>query len=166
MRPYVNALFVCLLAWGLSACPPLPEEFSQYQPVMMSRAQLETSVLLKPARALTNTGKLYQYQDDNFINAPYKGVHVIDNRNPASPQNIAFIQVPGNVDFAVKNQMLYVDNAVDLVTLDISNMESIRTVGRVKNAFPALQAPDNLESEIKPEGALAGAVVVAWEPKR
>jgi hypothetical protein len=46
---------------------------------------------------------------------------VIDNRNPASPQNVAFISIPGNLDLALKGNILYADLYTDLVTLDISN---------------------------------------------
>ena len=50
-----------------------------------------------------------------------KGIHILDNTTPANPKNVAFIDIPGNMDLAVKGDILYADLYTDLVTLDISN---------------------------------------------
>ncbi len=132
----------------------------------MSRAQLEASVLLKAAKPISKTGKLYRYGDYILINEPYKGVHLVHNQNPEDPQNIAFVQVPGNLDFAVKQDILYVDNAVDLVAIDISDLSNIREINRVKNTFPALLPPDHFTSEALASGTPQDAVIVAWKLKK
>lgn len=56
-----------------------------------------------------------------YINERFEGIHVIDNRDPSSPQNVAFLDIPGNIDLAVNGDALYADSYVDLVTIDISN---------------------------------------------
>ena len=56
-----------------------------------------------------------------FLNEVNKGVHIIDNSNPAKPSIKAFINIPGNVDIAVKGSTLYADLFADLVVVDISN---------------------------------------------
>ena len=43
--------------------------------------------------------------------------------------------MPGNVDMAVKG-MLYADSYVDLLAVDISDMDNIREVKRIEDAFP------------------------------
>src|SRR5690242_19048906 len=110
MKKLANLLLVGLSLPLLTACPsswtPEPMPTSAYQPVLMTRHQLETSVSLKPAQAITDPGKIYKFGQYILINERYKGVHIIDNQAKTSPQNIGFIQVPGNIDFAVKNSVL------------------------------------------------------------
>lgn len=160
----------CLLCFVfmffLSGCPmpddPMPT--SAYQPILMSRAQLENSIALKDARIISNPGKLYHYGDYILINELFEGVHIIDNKDPASPLTVGFIQVPGNVDFAVKDNIVYVDNAVDLVALDISTPGAVQVTKRIRNRFPALLPPDDLPYKEDWAGAPKDAVIVGWEP--
>jgi hypothetical protein len=71
------------------------------------------------------TGKLYLYGKYIFLNEIDKGIHIIDNSDPKSPRNISFINIPGNVDLAVKNGYLYADSYADLVVLDISDPTNV-----------------------------------------
>ncbi|HHN47860.1 MAG TPA: hypothetical protein ENN08_02830, partial [Bacteroidales bacterium] len=50
-----------------------------------------------------------------------QGIHVVDNSNPASPQIISFIAIPGNYDLAIRGNILFADSYIDLVALDISD---------------------------------------------
>ena len=59
-----------------------------------------------------------------FINEKNEDIHVIDNADAANPKNLAFWSIPGNVDMAIQGNFMYVDQYVDLVTVDISNMQS------------------------------------------
>jgi len=88
------------------------------------------------AKPLSATGKIYVYEDYLFINEPQKGIHVIDNRDPSSPKNLNFIDIPGNMDLAVNGGILYADSYIDLLAFNISNMQEIRLVERVENVFP------------------------------
>lgn len=160
--------YLCLCCCALllqTSCFPLvdPVPVSAYQPILMSRAQLEKSVVLKEARIISNPGKLYHYGAYILINELFEGVHVINNQNPEAPVNIGFIQVPGNVDFAVKENVLYVDNAVDLVAIDFSDLNGLQITKRVRNTFPALMPPDNLSFDENWAGAPEDAVIVGWE---
>lgn len=158
---YLMYLFLVLL---LTSCEE-PEPVSAYQPILMSRAQLETSIAVKEPRNISNPGKIYTYGSYILINELYKGVHVINNQNPESPVSIGFIQVPGNVDFAVKNNVIYVDNAVDLVAIDINNVRDPQITNRTRNAFPPLTPPDNLRVGTDMAGAPEDAVIIGWELK-
>jgi hypothetical protein len=86
--------------------------------------------------ALKSTGKIYVYGDYIFVNEPDKGIHIIDNSKPASPRNIAFINIPGNEDLAVLNNTLYADSYGDLVAFDVTNPLSATPVQFVNNVFP------------------------------
>ncbi len=82
-------------------------------------------------------GKIYNYLDGDIIliNEKNKGIHVINNRVRETPQNVAFIEIPGNVDMAVKNGYLYVDSFSDLVVLDIRDIAHIKTVSTKEKVF-------------------------------
>lgn len=156
--------FLCLLlVLLLTGCIEEPEPTSVYQPILMSRAQLETSVAVQDPRLISEPGKIYNYGRYILINELFKGVHIIDNQNPESPVSVGFIQVPGNIDFAIKDNVIYVDNAVDLVAIDISNVSSPQVTKRVRNAFPALLPPDNLPVGTDMAGAPHDAVIIGWE---
>ena len=131
-----------------------------YEPVMMSRSQLESSIAFKPARSLNNAGKIYMLGDYIYISERYKGIHIINNADPQNPVNEGFIQVPGNLDVAGKDNMLYVDNGVDLVSIDISDPNTLRVTDRVKNALPEILPPDGgvVAKSTKPQDA----VIVGW----
>ncbi|TXK25018.1 hypothetical protein FVR03_22035 [Pontibacter qinzhouensis] len=131
----------------------------------MSRTQLESSIRMKPPQQLVNPGKIYIYGSYLLINEKYKGVHIINNTNPAMPEQLGFLQVPGNIDFAVKKQVLYVDNAVDLVAVNLQDLEHITIAKRIKDAFPPLTPPDGRTGMVSSANAPADAVIVSWELK-
>lgn len=85
---------------------------------------------------LCSPGKIYVYGDYLLINEMGKGIHVYNNSNPSAPKNISFINIDGNVDLAVNNNILYADNHMDLLAFDISNPTNVKLVKRVKDAFP------------------------------
>lgn len=109
-----------------------------YEPIYMTRAELEASVKFADAKSLEDAGKIYVRTHQLFICEPYKGVHVIDNSDPSNPRPTDFIEIPGCVDIAVRNNILYADNAVDLVAIDLDER---REVAREQNAFTAIASP-------------------------
>ncbi|MBI5917501.1 MAG: hypothetical protein HY842_19205 [Bacteroidetes bacterium] len=86
-------------------------------------------------RELKNPGALYYYNDKIFINERQEGIHVIDNTDPSSPVNEAFIAIPGNESFAIKNGILYANSYIDLLAIDLQSTE---VVGRTESVFPPL----------------------------
>jgi hypothetical protein len=105
----------------------------------MSREMLEQSVsYVQGAREIRNTGKVYYRAPYIYMNERYKGVHVINVADPAHPVREGFILAPGCIDMAVKDNILYLDNAVDLVGFDLVG----KTVtDRIRNVFPEPSAP-------------------------
>lgn len=96
----------------------------------------EISVL--PAKSLHTSGKIYIYEDYLFINEPLEGIHIFDNSNPANPKAVSFVKIPGNVDMAIKDDALYVDSYVDLLTFDLSNPSKPNLIDREKDVFQSL----------------------------
>lgn len=106
-------------------------------PVYLSYNDLRTSSIVKTESSdLINPGKIYFYNGFIFINEELKGVHIIDNTDPENPGNKAFIKIPGNMDIAIKDGILYADSYIDLVAIDISDIENPKEVKRVENVFP------------------------------
>jgi len=134
----IGLIMAILLTLNFSCIDKVREThtFTANKPVYMSFEKLRSSVKASTSRTLKNTGKLYFYNNYIFINEAYEGVHVIDNSNPSNPQNIKFIEIPGNVDIVIKNDRLYADSFVDLVILNIENLENITEANRVENVFP------------------------------
>jgi hypothetical protein len=110
--------------------------YKKYEPVYMSYDALRSSVKSEPSQALKKPGKIYLKGNYIFVSEIDKGIHVIDNTNPSSPQNIGFINIPGNRDIAVVGNTLYADSYIDLLAIDISNPVSVTVSKRVENALP------------------------------
>lgn len=163
MKTYRNILTLFIVLIGLSSCmDEFTEEFTANKPVYLSFEDLRSAVKSDEVRDLVNPGKIYFKDSYLFINEEFEGVHIIDNSNPESPQNIGFIEIPGNVDIAIKNNILYADSYVDVVAIDISDINNPEEVNRVKDVLPyTLPIHDNdyRIAEIDEEKG----VVVDWE---
>ena len=87
-------------------------------------------------REITKPWKIYIKGSYIFLNEIDKGIHVIDNSYPTSPRNIAFIDIPGNIDIAAKGNTLYADLYNDMVTLDISDPMNVQVKKIMDDQFP------------------------------
>lgn len=113
-------------------------------PVYKTMDEIRVPITSAGVRALKNPGKIYLYNNYVLINEIHEGVHIIDNSNPTSPQSIAFIPIPGNVDIAMKGNVLYADNYMDLVAIDVTNPNQAQLLKRVESVFPTYGTnPDN-----------------------
>lgn len=141
--PFLCTLFTAgALSFSLTGC--LQDEcdatrtFIQFEPVYVTAAQIRQDVKAEAPRELKNPGKIYVYGDYLLINELNEGIHIINNKDPRNPINTSFINIPGNVDMAVRNNTLYADRYLDLITLDISNPAQPTVVNVVENCFPTL----------------------------
>lgn len=91
--------------------------------------------LIGGSREITNPGKIFVSQNLLLIGEEGEGVHVIDNTDPANPQNIYFINIPGNKEFYVHDDHLYAESYYDMVKIDISTIQQPTLTSRVENAF-------------------------------
>jgi hypothetical protein len=110
--------------------------YTIYTPVYESLKKVRTSFKSEGPQPIGTAGKIYLYGKYIFLNELNKGIHIIDNSNPAAPDNIAFINIPGNVDMAVKGNILYADSYMDLLTIDISNPLAAKENNRLQDVFP------------------------------
>ena len=135
---YSSALFL-LTVLIFSSCQDEITSTYTYQtmmPVYYEMSDIRARVITtEPAQPLDNPGKIYIYEDYLFINEPTKGIHILDNEDPANPINLSFIPIAGNVDMAVNGNILYADNYVDLLAFDISKISNIKLIKRVEDVF-------------------------------
>src|SRR5688572_9720411 len=130
--------FVCMILLMTSCFKDEVETtstYTVYEPVHISIQEVRNSFSVMPAKTLEKPGKIYIYGKYLLINENKKGIHIIDNSNPSAPNNIAFLNIPGNMDMAVKNNVLYADNYNDLISLDISNPASVKLISRSEESF-------------------------------
>ncbi len=112
------------------------KKYTYYTPVYKTKEQVRANIKSDVPVPVQTTGKIFINGNYIFLNETNKGIHVIDNSNPSSPKNVAFITIPGNVDMAVKGNILYADIYTDLVALDISNPLNVVQTKYIEGVFP------------------------------
>jgi len=167
-KPIFSILFTLLcLGTSILLSSSEPVSYGEYSPVYMDRSEMESAVKIEAAQPLHTPGKIYIYGQYILVNERFKGIHVIDNSNPASPQNVAFLHIDGCIDMAMKNNVLFADNAVDLIALKTAdNFKSVQVTERIKNIFPESESPDRYFSayyvnKFRPKNG----ILVAWKKK-
>jgi len=110
-----NTLFIIsIILFGFSSCNDsevLPRGNNEYVIATPLTANLisfkEEAVEITDPIEIVESGKIYAYKNYIFINDVYRGLHVLDNTNPESPQPIKFIKLEGNNDISIKDDRLY-----------------------------------------------------------
>jgi hypothetical protein len=129
---------ICLSLFFISACQDKCKTTFTYKvqtPQYKLIAEVRDAVGVTTPQTLEQVGKIYYRAPYVFVNEVQKGIHIINNADPKNPQKVAFINIPGNVDMAVKGNILYADNYIDLVAIDISNPNSVKITKRIENVF-------------------------------
>lgn len=116
-------------------------DYNGYKAVYMSRQQLENSIKFSQPRSMTKAGKIYVKDQYIFITDENKGFHIYDNTNSNAPQLVGFLEVPGATDMAIKNNTIYINQAIDLVAIGITN-NNVVIHKRIPNTFPQKISPD------------------------
>ena len=140
--------------------------YTKYTPILMTRSQLNNSVHIDVARQLCQTGKIYYKDEYIYVNELYKGVHIIDNHDPTNPIPVGFIVIPGCIDIAIKNDVLYADNAVDLVAIQLSeDFSKVTVTQRIEDIFPEAEPPDGkaIRPEYNKSQRPENTIIVGWE---
>lgn len=160
----------CLVSLVFTACTEKVTEMVTYkinEPVFMSSQTFRNSVKVSAEpQKIVNLGKMCFYDGYLYISESGKGIHIIDNRNPANPQIIGFIELLGNADLSIRNGMLYADAYIDLVWFDISSPAQPKLKGRLENVFttalPIMENNYGFDYTTCYSGENKG-VIVGWE---
>ena len=127
--------------------------YVKYEPVYKSTTEIRHAISMGAPEALVNPGKIYMFRSYLLVNEQFKGIHFIDNSNPSQPVRVGFLKIVGNLDMAVKGNVLYADNYIDLVSIDLSLPMQPQLVDRDMNVFPNYGTDD------------AGNILVAYVEK-
>ena len=130
---------VLIILFSLSGCTDkcnTTTSYTTYQPVLASMTALRQEVDVLPPQEREHSGKIYIYGQYLLLGDPGKGIHVFDNTDKTNPVALSFINIPGNVDMAVRGGMLYVDSYIDLLVFNINDPTNITMANRVENVFP------------------------------
>ncbi|MSQ78371.1 MAG: hypothetical protein EXR21_01675 [Flavobacteriaceae bacterium] len=109
--------------------------FTMHVAKYISWDELRKPVTSGPAHSMTRTGKIFSYGNYLFMSEMNRGIHIINNQNPASPAAVAFVKIPGVRDLAVVGNVLYANSCTDLVILDIADPQNVKEVNRFRDVF-------------------------------
>jgi hypothetical protein len=149
-----------LTAFCFSGCvkDTITRTYTIYTPVYKDKAEVLSSIKTDQPKPVETAGKIYLYGTYLFLNEVNKGVHIFNNSNPSNPVSVGFIDIPGNIDIAVKGTTLYADIYTDLIAIDISNPLQANVVKTVENVFPERLYHNGFTSN-------PNAVIVDWIKK-
>ncbi len=89
----------------------------------------------KEPQSFNDLGNIVVYENYLFINEKGKGIHVIDNTDPSNPHTLYFWNLPGNTEFTIEDNILFADNSIHLLSIDISDFANIKVLGYAENIF-------------------------------
>lgn len=156
--------FVTLIAAACSIDHDIvPDEVRGYKPIYLSNGESTKVQLLSP-RKIEQPGKIYYKDGFIFLNEKGEGVHVINNADPTNPIVQSFIDIPGNIEIAIKEDVLYANNMSDLIALKIDEIERIKVVQRIENVFPveSIGIPEGVNVYFECPDETKGAII-GWE---
>lgn len=134
---------------------------NDYKPVYMSRTQLENSIVIENSKTSINAGKIYIKDNLMFVNDINKGFQVYNYSNPSNPIAISYISFPGATDMAIRNNILYVNQAVDLVSVNYNGTNnSILITNRIRNSFPQKISPQGFNGN-----GTSDKIIINWIAK-
>jgi len=141
---FTSGLFLLLTQSCLKDSCDGVQKFIQFDPIYLTVDEIRKDIQIGSPRELCKPGKLFYYSDYIFVNEFREGVHIIDNRDSENPVNVAFIQIPGNVDVAVKGNVMYADNYIDLLAFDITDPTNPSFKTRTENVFETIGLDEEL----------------------
>ncbi|HEX2534219.1 MAG TPA: hypothetical protein VHK69_10810 [Chitinophagaceae bacterium] len=141
------------------------EKVLGYRPVYLTAGDARQVFFTAQKQPVKQPGNIYAYGRLIFQVEVGRGIHVIDNTDPARADRIGFITVNGCSQISVKGKYLYTNALEDLVTIDISDTAHLEEVSRIPNALPdfryhyPLSQPEESGYYICPR---YDSVVVGW----
>lgn len=135
-------IFISLFCLGITACEDTRlQSYVANVPVYMSYEELRSSFSTSSDEPVVHPGKIYFKDHYMYINEHRKGIHVVDLTDPSDPSPKVFITVPGNVDMAIRNDILFADSYTDLMMIDISDPVHPEKIKRLEALFEYVIPP-------------------------
>jgi hypothetical protein len=147
MRKKISLLFVvvigCMLLLPGCLKDHVTEKYQLYEPVYALKSTVLAGINGDPGTPVSQAGQIYVKGSYIYLNDPEKGIHIIDNSDPAHPVQTAFLNIPGNLNIGIRNNILYADMYADVLSIDISNVHQVKILGMLRSFFTTrVYAPD------------------------
>ncbi len=108
------------------------KKFKIYTPQFEAKSTYLQKIKKQEPKAVTKIGKHILYKNYMLVSSINQdGIHVFDVANPASPQNIGFINIPYNDNITIKNDIMYANSGPDLLVLTIANNMEVSVVNYI-----------------------------------
>lgn len=110
-------------------------EYFVYDPIILGREDFRTDITATTARELCQPSGFYVYGDYLLVVEYNDGLHILDNSDPSAPRTVSYLPVGGAVGLAVRNDILYINNYVDLLTFDLQDPTAPNMLHRAEEVF-------------------------------
>jgi hypothetical protein len=156
----VSAAILLITSFLLQSClkDKITHTYTILTPVYKSKDEVYANLKSNAPEKIKSPGKIFLYGNYIFLNEIDKGVHIIDNTDPKNPIPKAFIDIPGNVDIAVKGNVLYADMYQDLLAIDVSNPLKAKLLKTIPNIFPERSYTNGFVAD-------KSRIIVGWNKK-
>lgn len=137
MNKLVLFIGAAVLLGSLSSCKKYKnKEVYANVPVYMSYADFRSSFeYIDGIKPMAAPGNIFIHNDFIFVSDEDRGIHIVNNSNKSAPYFVGFMNIPGNTQLAVKDDILYANSFVDLLTIDISTISNPQLVNRMYDVF-------------------------------
>ena len=142
---YIIRLGILILLFSMMQSCERDEIVDGMRPIYLQEKDLLKVKSTEPA-AFENLGKIVAKDNYLFINEKFKGIHLIDNTDPANPVKKYFWEIRGNREFTIVHNVLYAESWKLLLVIDISDYGNIQLLSVIKDQY----VPERVE--IYPEG--------------
>lgn len=105
----------------------------EHIPVLEDLTTITSSYSVREDFPIEKPGNIYTYGELLLVGEKFKGIHILNNSNPSSPQPLKFIDLKGNGNFSIQNNILFAENGPDLLSIDISDIQNIQLLNREKD---------------------------------
>lgn len=156
---------VIYVLFSLTACIPDDDPFlSSYEPILIERSEANRMIKFIEPQEIEEAGKFYIYRTYLLFIEKDKGIHVYDNIDPEVPINLGFITVINISDLAITNDILYVNQSIDLVAIDVSDLDNVRVTSRIEGISGQELPPDGYQLQSKySENWPDNTIVAEWK---
>lgn len=157
------ALTLCLQScWPdqESTNPESVAPIETFEAITLDRPTFEDSISLEDPRSITDSGKIYVFNELLFVNEMNEGFHIFDNVDPTNPTPLAFIVAPGATDLAIKNEVYYINQAVDLIAVTYDKeAANLQVTKRIRDVFPPKLSPEGFTPFVED-----GRIIIDYQP--
>ena len=121
-----------------------------------------SEIKFSSVRSIKSPGKIYSYGNLLFVNEKNLGIHIINNEIPSQPIVVGFMEILGNNDIAIRDDIMYADHMGNLVAIKLNDFNSMEKIGELPLSNWLLGVPPPRNSHFQCINSDRG-IVVGWK---